>query len=152
IDHAPAGCGHLSRGRLRSGGVDSYESGQNPLSPSQRLVTGTDERLFRSVRRRCCRLEKHFRSSRKCWRSRILPDRTGRQPVYGTRYCAALLAVLPAHPSSVMPMCWEASLLTCTIGTAGKSLLPKSVTYVASTLCYLSVRAGPEKSGAESGS
>jgi len=45
IDHASARCGHLSGGRLRSGGMDSRESGQNPLSPSQGLVTGTREGL-----------------------------------------------------------------------------------------------------------
>ncbi len=49
------------------------------------------------------------------WWRRVLPDRTGRQPVYRTRYRAPLLAVLPAHPSSLMPLCQEASFLTCTI-------------------------------------
>src|SRR6266576_4842740 len=103
IDHAPVGCGHLSGGGLRSGSVDSRESGQNPFSSSQRLVTGTGEGLHGSVRRRCCRVEKHFRSSRKRGRGGILSAGAGRQPVFRTRDRAPRIAVLPAPPSSITP-------------------------------------------------
>src|SRR6202035_4599321 len=99
------------------------ESRQNPFSPSQRLVAGTGERLHGSVRRRCWRVEKHFRSGRKCGRGGVLPAGAGRQPVFRTGDRAPRVAVFPAHPSSMMPSGQEASLLIDTI--AGKKLEPR---------------------------
>src|SRR5882762_4642998 len=66
-------------------------------------------------------LHPHFRSSRKCGWSGVLPAGAGRQPVFRTRDRAALLGVLPAPPSSMTPSGQEASFLIDTI-TNGPAL------------------------------
>ncbi len=44
-------------------------------------ASGAGQRLHGLVWRRCGRLERYFRGSRERRRGRILPDRTGRQPI-----------------------------------------------------------------------
>src|SRR5260370_24102327 len=116
LGDAATGCGHVPGSGFRSRGLDSRESRANSLSPSQGLVTGTREGLRGPVRGRRRRLEEHFRSSRRWRRSGVLPARAGRQPVFGTRNRAPLLAVFPAHSSSMIAMGPEASLFIYAIG------------------------------------
>jgi len=93
IDHAPLDVGLVWR-PVRSGSVDSRESGQNPFSPSQRRVHQNRQRVTQFCSAKVLQMEKPFRSSRKCGRSGVLPTGAG-----GSRFSELETARRDCSPS-----------------------------------------------------
>src|SRR6185312_10231108 len=77
--HAATRCGNVRRNRQRSSGLDREKSGPHPLGSLQGLVAAG--RLPGAIRRGRNSVEEVVRGGGKQGRRRVLPDRTGREPL-----------------------------------------------------------------------
>src|SRR5271157_179898 len=82
--------------------MDSRQSRENSFVALQGLVARSGQRLFRVVWRGCGGLESRVRGGAECRRSGILPDGTGRQPLFRVRYGPQMPGSLSFEPEKCL--------------------------------------------------